>query len=152
MSVKIGYNQIMKSISKGGNEMKLLQIRILVTDFKKSVEFYRDIVGFPVSFIEESMEYALFNNGETKIELLTRKAMAEAIGEEYNPNERTAQPAFLLNLGVDDVGDSYNKLRSKGIAFITEPHDRKEWNARVAHFRDPDGNLLEIYTMLSEQQ
>ena len=128
--------------------VKLLQIRILVTDFKKSVEFYRDMVEFPVSFIEESMEYALFNNGETKIELVTKQAMALAIGEPYQSEEITGQSAFLLNLSVDNVDDSYNKLRGKGIAFITEPHDRKEWNARVAHFRDPDGNLLELYTML----
>ncbi|MFK3673580.1 hypothetical protein ACI0FQ_05645, partial [Bacillus velezensis] len=31
---------------------------------------------------------------------------------------------------------------------INEPHDRQEWRARVAHFRDPDNNLIEIYKMI----
>lgn len=48
--------------------MKLLQIRLLVNDFKKSVEFYKDSLGLPISWLENEMEYALFDNGETKIE------------------------------------------------------------------------------------
>ncbi|CAM3844214.1 hypothetical protein BASU183_03150 [Bacillus subtilis] len=29
--------------------MKLLQIRLLVNDFKKNVEFYKDSLGLPIS-------------------------------------------------------------------------------------------------------
>jgi lactoylglutathione lyase len=107
--------------------MKLLQIRLLVSDFKQSADFYRDVLEFPVSWYEESMEYALFNN---------------------EPKQPGSAPGFLLNLSVEDVDAAYNKLREKGVLFITEPHDRKEWNARIAHFQDPDGNLLEIYKTL----
>jgi lactoylglutathione lyase len=128
--------------------MKLLQVRLLVTNFKQAAEFYRDVLEFPVSWYEESIEYALFNNGETKIELLPRKAMSEAIGEEYKPAEADASSSFLLNFSVEDVDAVYTKLHEKGVHFITEPHDRKDWNARVAHFRDPEGNLLEIYKTL----
>jgi len=28
--------------------------------------------------------------------------------------------------------------------FETEPTDRSVWGIRTAHFRDPDGNLIEI--------
>jgi lactoylglutathione lyase len=37
------------------------------------------------------------------------------------------------------------RLKDKGVVFFNEPHDRKEWNARVAHLRDPDGNVIELY-------
>ncbi|MFE4304363.1 VOC family protein, partial [Bacillus velezensis] len=33
--------------------MKLLQIRLLVNDFKKSVEFYKDLLGLPISWLEK---------------------------------------------------------------------------------------------------
>ncbi|WP_254610090.1 MULTISPECIES: VOC family protein [unclassified Bacillus (in: firmicutes)] len=128
--------------------MKLLQIRLLVKDFKKSAMFYRDVLEFPVSWYEENMEYALFNNGETKIELVSRKVMAELVRERNKPLEAEHQSKFLLQCEVEDVDKTYNRLREKGIEFVNEPHDRKEWRARVAHFRDPDDNLIEIYKML----
>lgn len=128
--------------------MKLLQIRLLVNDFKKSAEFYKDLLGIPISWYEEEMEYALFNNGETKIELLSQKAMTEVIGKENKLLHGEVQSNFLLQFEVEDVDKTYNYLRENEIEFVTEPHDRKEWRSRIAHFRDPDNNLIEIYKML----
>ena len=128
--------------------MKLLQIRLLVNDFKKISNFYKDLLGLSISWYEEEMEYALFNNGETKIELLSRKAMAEVVGEENEFLEGESQSKFLLQFEVENVDKTYNYLRENGIEFVTEPHDRKEWRSRIAHFRDPDRNLIEIYKML----
>ena len=128
--------------------MKLLQIRLLVKDLKKSVEFYKDLLGIPLSWYEEKMEYALFNNGETKIELLSQKAMAEVIGKENKFLDGESPSKFLLQFEVEDVDKTYEYLRENGIEFVTEPHDRKEWRSRIAHFQDPDKNLIEIYKML----
>ena len=128
--------------------MRLLQIRLLVNDFNKISNFYKDLLGLSISWYEEEMEYALFNNWETKIELLSRKAMAEVVGEENEFLEGESQSKFLLQFEVEDVDKTYNRLRENGIEFITKPHDRKEWRSRIAHFRDPDKNLIEIYKML----
>ncbi|MED4116779.1 VOC family protein [Priestia megaterium] len=128
--------------------MKLLQIRLLVKDFKKSVEFYKDLLRIPISWYEEEMEYALFNNGETKIELLSQKAMTEVIGKENKSSDGESTSNFLLQFEVEDVDKTYDYLRKNGIEFVTQPHDRKEWRSRIAHFRDPDNNLIEIYKIL----
>jgi len=128
--------------------LKLLQIRLLVNDFKKSTEFYRDLLGIPISWYEEEMEYALFNNGETKIEILSQNAMAEVIGKENRSLDGESQSNFLLQFEVENVDKTYDYLRENGVEFVTEPHDRKEWRSRIAHFRDPDKNLIEIYKML----
>ena len=131
-----------------GIELRLLQIRLLVNDFKKSTEFYRDLLGIPISWHEEDMEYALFNNGETKIELLSQNAMAEVIGKENRSLDGESQSNFLLQFEVENVDETYDYLRENGVEFVTEPHDHKEWRSRIAHFRDPDKNLIEIYKML----
>jgi lactoylglutathione lyase len=128
--------------------MKLQQVRLMVKDFKKSVIFYRDLLEFTVRWYQEDMEYALLDTGETRIELLSRKAMADVLGEKYIPASGGNSASFILDFAVDDVDISYNRLRKKGIEFITEPFDRKEWGARVAHFRDPDDNIIEIYKMI----
>jgi lactoylglutathione lyase len=127
--------------------LKLLQIRLLTRDFKKSAAFYRDTMAFPVKWYEESMEYALFDNGETKIELFSQKGFYEAIGETNAP-EAGAPSKFVLNFQVDNVDVTYAELSEKGVVFYRKPQDKVEWNARVAHFHDPDGNLIEIYQML----
>ena len=128
--------------------MKLLQIRLLVNDFKKSVEFYKDSLGLPISWLEKEMEYALFDNGETKIEILSQENMAEIVGEERKSLDGDSQSRFLLQFKVEDVDKTYDYLHKQGITCVNEPHDRQEWRARVAHFRDPDNNLIEIYKML----
>lgn len=78
--------------------MKLLQIRLLVNDFKKSVEFYKDSLGLPISWLENEMEYALFDNGETKIELLSRETMAEIVGEGKNRWKEKLNQNFCFSL------------------------------------------------------
>jgi lactoylglutathione lyase len=128
--------------------MKLQQVRLMVKDFKKSVIFYRDLLELTVRWYQEDMEYALLDTGETRIELLSRKAMADVLGEKHVPADVGNSASFILDFAVDDVDISYNRLRKKGIEFITEPFDRKEWGARVAHFRDPDDNIIEIYKMI----
>ncbi|MBS4162425.1 VOC family protein, partial [Klebsiella pneumoniae] len=126
----------------GGIELKLLQVRLLVQDVKKCVKFYNDFLGLPISWYEEKLEYALFNNGETKIELFSRNKMAAVVGDEL---EGEAHSRFLLQFEVEDVDQTYNDLKENGIEFVNKPYDRKEWRARMAHFRDPDQNLIEIY-------
>jgi catechol 2,3-dioxygenase-like lactoylglutathione lyase family enzyme len=46
------------------------------------------------------------------------------------------------------VDEAYRQLQARGVAFVTIPQSREEWGIRTAHFRDPDGNLLEIYSSL----
>ena len=131
--------------------MKLLQIRLLADDFKTSAAFYRNVLELPVGWYMEEMEYALFNNGETRIEVVSKAMMADVLGGmsgEFRGGEAGPAP-FLLQFEVDDVDAAADRLKAKGAACMTEPHDRMQWNARIAHFRDPDGNLIEIYRMLS---
>ncbi len=132
--------------------MKLLQVRLLVKDFRKSVSFYKNQLELPVSMCDEDIEYALFDTGETKIELLPRKMMAEGVGEGNRPVDAETQSPFLFQFKVEDIDKAYKRFREKNITFVNEPHDRTEWGARVAHFRDPDENLIEIYTMLGKDE
>jgi predicted enzyme related to lactoylglutathione lyase len=124
--------------------MNLLQVRILVDDFRKSAAFYRDQLELKADWYEESMEYALFNTGAARIELLSRKAMGEALGEDLGQNGSYATN-FILNIEVENIDDTYQRLSDKGIKFVKEPFNYPTWNGRLAHFRDADGTLIELY-------
>jgi catechol 2,3-dioxygenase-like lactoylglutathione lyase family enzyme len=47
-----------------------------------------------------------------------------------------------MTLRVADCQAAYEALRSRGVAFLTAPHD---WGSEVRCFlRDPDGHLVEL--------
>ena len=122
----------------------LTHTRLLVVNFKECFRFYRDIMGFEILWGDENGTYADFEAGASKLALFQREAMAEAIGTDNLPLERAAQDDVCLIFAVDDVDRMSQELGQKGVQFVTEPKDYEGWGIRAAHFRDPDGNLLEI--------
>ena len=49
---------------------------------------------------------------------------------------------------VDSVEDTYNSLNK----FINESHNQADWGIKVAHFRDLDDNLIEIYEVIENDK
>ena len=124
--------------------MKLAYVRLLVNDFDACVAFYRDVLGFPVAILAEHAKFAEFDTGETALELYDRSMMAELVGRVGRSVTGEVDRA-LLTLRVDDVDETYEMLQAKGVSFDVPPTDREAWGARTAHFRDPDGNLIELF-------
>lgn len=101
---------------------------ILVSDMDRSVEFYRDRIGFPVR--KETGEWvelqtpdgvlALHGGGE-KTELPTRAA---------------GRVGFSVR--VDDLTAAVDELRSRGVQFLMGP-TRQDFGCTMAVFQDPDG-------------
>ena len=120
--------------------------RLLVRDFAACFRFYRDTLGFTPAFGEETDVYADFKTGEVTIALFDRGQMAEAAGTSALPSTATAQDTVALCFAVDSVDQTCDGLRAKGVTLVTEPQDRPDWMIRTAHFRDPDGNLLEVFS------
>lgn len=124
--------------------MKLSHIRLLVVDYPACFRFYRDVMGFKVTYGDENGPYASFDTGETILALFDRRLMAEAVGNEDLAATAVAQDRLALIFAVTDVDQAIAGLKQAGVAVVNEPHDQSTWGIRVAHFRDPDGNLLEI--------
>ncbi len=70
--------------------------------------------------------------------------MAEVAGAAALPAEVEAQDRAVLVIEVDDVDALAQRLRASGIVLVNEPMDMEQWVLRVAHFRDPAGNLIEV--------
>jgi len=109
-------------MKKGSHIKGIPYIRIGVSDPKKSVSFYQDILG-----LEKMIEWptgAIFD------------IAGVALGVESK-----AKPDICLL--VDDVDKVYRNLKDKGAKFVTEPKDQP-WGGRAANFVDPDGNIFVI--------
>ena len=127
--------------------MKLVNFRLLVSDFPASLAFWRDIMMLPITFGDETMGYAYFDTGNAGIELLSRVAFAASLGELVPSIITKGNPAVIV-FRVDDVDATYDDLVKRGAEAVVEPVDRPAWQARTAHFSDPDGYLVEIYSQL----
>ena len=58
-----------------------------------------------------------------------------------------ATPAgrFVLDFEVDDVDATYRRLAPLAMTWVMPPTEQL-WGARSAMFRDPDGNLVNLFT------
>jgi lactoylglutathione lyase len=123
---------------------KFTYTRLLVSNFKACFLFYRDVMGFHATFGSENDVYADFNTGEVTLALFDRSEMSKAVGTIQLPADVQAQDKMCLIFTVDDVDEKCQHLKNQAIPLITGPIDKPGWGIRVAHFRDPDGNLIEI--------
>lgn len=122
--------------------MELTHTRLLVDKYKESYHFYKNILGFECTWGDENSNYAQFKTGATQLAIFDKKQMMEDISVAY-PLVSESLYEVVLIFRVDNVNEKYEALNSK-IHFLTEPHDRIDWGIRVAHFRDPNGTLIEI--------
>lgn len=118
--------------------MEFHATRLLVSNFRLSLEFYRDTLSFK-GWHNDEMEYAYFE--EKQLALFARDKMPQTT------DVMSSAPSsnFVLQFEVDNVDDVYQSLLGKGVQFVIPPTDMPNWGSRIAHFRDPDGNLIELY-------
>jgi lactoylglutathione lyase len=126
--------------------MRLTTVRLLVRDFGRTFRFYRDVVGLEPRFGDEGGPYEEFELGPAVLSLFDRRRMMESLGMHASilaQPERVGDTAMVC-IQVDDVDAEYQRLIDAGVRFVTQPHDQPTWFVRVAHFRDPEGNLIEL--------
>ena len=125
----------------------LTHVRLLVDDFAACFQFYRDVMGFEVQMgSADDHSYAEFKPGSDGVVLglFSKSLMADAVGTSKLPATASSQDTVVLCLDVDDVDAFAKRVQAHGVTLDTEPTDIPDWMLRVAHFRDPDGNLIEI--------
>ena len=133
--------------------MRFHGVRLLVGDFAGCFCFYRDIMGFAPGWGEPTSDYASFHvNGGTGLALFRRSLQSDAVGTTDLPPHVPQQDSVLLAFAVEDLEAAVTQLKARGARFVTEPRTYPDWTIRAAYLRDPDGNLLEIWTDLPQSQ
>jgi len=111
---------------------------ILTRDRPKSIAFYRDVLGF--ALVSEDMFAAVFDLNGTMLRISTVET-------------HQAGPSTVLGWDVPDIAEAARALKAKGVEFnIYEGFGQDDlgiWtspaaDAKVAWFRDPDGNVLSL--------
>ena len=117
--------------------MKLYAIRVFTTDWDRSVDFYQETIGLPLIFIDQAFAWAEFDLGGARLGVEGLDANAPQAGELVG---RFVGASILVN----DIHLVYAQLVEKGVEF-TVPPEKQPWGGTLAHFRDPDGNVLTLF-------
>jgi len=126
--------------------MHLELVSLVVTDYDAAIDFFVDSLHFEL--VENSP--APTNDGRPKRWVVVRPPgattgilLAQADGDEQRAvvgRQHAGRVGFFLR--VDDFDAEYERLRSVGVAFVTDPRD--EQYGRVAVFEDVVGNRWDL--------
>jgi catechol 2,3-dioxygenase-like lactoylglutathione lyase family enzyme len=121
-------------------------VAIVVADYDAAIAFFVDALGFEL--VEDSP--SLTNDGRPKRWVVVRPPgaqtgflLAQADGELQQAvvgRQFAGRVGFFLR--VPDFTDAYDRMRSAGVTFLTEP--RTEPYGRVAVFTDIAGNRWDL--------
>ena len=119
---------------------RLSAITLFVEDLADAKRFYEQVFDVPLIF--EDDDSAVFDFGNTLINLLAAPAVPELI-EPARMAEVAAGARMQLTLAVDDVDEVASDLQARGVELLNGPMDRP-WGIRTAAFKDPAGHIWEI--------
>ena len=129
--------------------MKFNNVRLLVRDYRKCFDFYTQKLGFePLWDIEECYGAFKVADGIEGVSIFLSDLMAPVAGNADEEQPVGGREKSMICLEVESVDETYGELRAKGVSFINTPTDMPGWGARVVHLRDPEDNLIELYTPL----
>ena len=132
--------------------MELNNTRLLVNDFDACFDFYANTLGLKVDWGQPGDDYASFNIGRSMaLSIFKSDLMAQAVGNSGKSLPTNHRDRFVICINVEDVDAIYEKLRNK-IEFTTVPKDMTGWGNRTAHLRDPEGNLIELWSGLTKDK
>lgn len=119
-------------------------ITLGVRDFKKSYEFYTEILGWkPASASQDDV--AFFQTGGVVFAIYPREKLAEDALVASRP-EGSGFSGITLAYNTrseTEVDEIIRDLKSKGVKIIKEPQ-KVFWGGYSSYFADPDGYCWEV--------
>lgn len=117
---------------------------LAVSDFERSVAFYRDAIGFEVEALYENPPYATLTLAGARLSLAEQGHPADdRPGVSLEPPRERSRQNIILVVEVDDARAEHERLRTLGVEFLAEPYE-PPWGGCRFFCVDPDGYLVEI--------
>ena len=122
--------------------MELVQSRIVTDDVAGLAAFYARLVGTPVALNDYYVEVPA---GAMSVGF-SRRRFTEYQEDQAAPSGRPGRrDEIVLDFVVDDVDQEFERINQLGVDWVLEP-TTQPWGNRSMVFRDPEGNLVNIFS------
>lgn len=124
--------------------MNFVSTRIITADVNRLVAFFELVTGVSAVWGNE-----LFAEIPTPVGTLAIGSVKTVPLFAEGSAEPGVNRSAILELVVDDVDADYERLREHLTEVVTEP-TTMPWGNRALLFRDPDGNLVNLFTPVTD--
>ena len=125
--------------------MNLISLRIITADPKALVAFYAAVTGItPTWFTEDFAELATLSGTLAIASTRTLALFGDTIARP------AANASVIVEFITPDVDADFVRLAAQNFVFEQSP-TTMPWGNRSALLRDPDGNLVNLFTPVSAQ-
>jgi glyoxylase I family protein len=114
---------------------------LLCSKMMETRAFYRDIMQFPIE--TERANWVSFRVGASLLTLRPRAKWSVCDDGPSPAGSAAVQLAFRVPPSAVDA--CHAELVAKGVPILRGPTDLPDWRHRTLFFRDPEGNIIEIY-------
>jgi uncharacterized glyoxalase superfamily protein PhnB len=124
--------------------MKLALVTIVTANLESMRTFYQQVLQVePQIYRNNYVEFPL----EAGTLALWRQSEWEAFG--ITPMRGAVNQSVLIEFEVEDVDREYTRLKALPMAWAQEL-TTQPWGHRAFYVRDPDGNVLNVHTVVEE--
>jgi catechol 2,3-dioxygenase-like lactoylglutathione lyase family enzyme len=119
---------------------RLTHACVITDDVRRLRAFYADVLAMEPTRMHD--DYVEFATAGGALSLYARSKL-----EPYAPGATSSRSnrSVMLEFEVADVDAEYARLRSRPIEWVKTP-STQPWGNRSIYLRDPDGNLVNLYT------
>lgn len=123
----------------------LVSIRIITADIKRLVGFFEDATGITAKWATD--DFAEINSGSFTLAIGSTRTLA-FFGDGIA--EPGTNKSVIIEFLVDNVDNHYEVIKGLTSEIVQEP-TTMPWGNRSLLFRDPDGNLINFFTPVSDE-
>lgn len=116
---------------------ELFAVCLLISDFDKSLNFYRDTLRLELN--TQNGKFADFKLNGTSLAIFEQSEATTMFPKKF----MHAGGGCVLAYQVPNVKETCEELQTKGVEIIEGPK-LTPWGQKVAYFQDPDQNIWEI--------
>jgi predicted enzyme related to lactoylglutathione lyase len=123
--------------------MELQQCRIVTDDVAGLAGFYARLLGVPAALNEYYVE---IQAGPASVGFSRRRFTEyREADEQAAPQVSARRDEIILDFVADDVDAKYPRVAALGVAWVMPP-TTQPWGNRSMIFRDPAGNLVNVFS------
>ena len=127
--------------------MDFVSIRIITADIARLVDFYERVTDSKANC--STPEFAEIRTSHGVLAIASTRTVALFAPDQPDTARPAENRSVIIEFLVDDVDAVRDKLTGIVVDFVYEP-TTMPWGNRSLLFRDPDGNLVNFFTPVTQ--